>query len=165
MSGTRNELAARRSDLAGKLARAEAEIESVKAEMSERLKGSHADVQRLRTEIGQIDAEISRREASDAMVPTISDHALLRYIERVHGIDVDAMKAALLTDVVVLAIKTGATAVKNEHGSFVIKGSTVVTFKSNDMDRPRTRAVARSAGNSGEARERQHNDWLDGDDE
>jgi hypothetical protein len=137
MSETRSELARRRADLVGKLSRIEAEIASVKAEMAARLEGAQGEAQKLRSEIGQIDAEVSRREALDAIVPTISDHALLRFIERVHGVDVEALKADLLTDAVVLAIKSGATGVKTQHGTFVIKGSTVVTFKTPDMDQPK----------------------------
>lgn len=153
---TRTELTRRRDDLAAKLSAVEADIESVKAEMAVRLKGGHSDAQRLRAEIGQIDAEISRRETRDAIVPSISDHALLRYIERVHGIDVDAMKAALLTETVVLAIKTGATAIKTSEGTFVIKGSTVVTFKGADMDA--RRRVPRNRPDADEA-------WSDADEE
>lgn len=130
---TRAELEIERADLAGKLGTITADIASIKAEMAARLGGVEAEAQRIRSRLGQIDTELRRREANDALVPTISDHALLRYIERIHGVDVDAMKAALLTEAVVLAIKSGATAVKSPAGTMVIKGSTVVTFLDPDM--------------------------------
>lgn len=133
MELTRAQLLDERADLELKLGAIEADIAGVKAEMAARLGGIEGEAQRLRSRLGQINAEISAREANDAMVPTISDHALLRYIERVHGIDVDAMKNALLTETVVLAIKSGATAVKSPAGTMVIKGSTVVTFLDPDM--------------------------------
>ncbi len=133
MAETRAELEIERADLAGKLGTIMADIEATKAEMAARLGGVEAEAQRIRSRLGQIDTELRRREAHDAMVPTISDHALLRYIERIHGVDVEAMKAALLTETVVLAIKSGATAVKSPAGTMVIKGSTVVTFLDPEM--------------------------------
>lgn len=135
---SRTDLQAMADDAQAKLGRAEAEIEAVKAEMAARLAGASGDVQQLRTTLGQVRAEIARREALDAIVPTISDHALLRYIERVHGIDVDAMKAELLTPALVQAIKLGASGMKVADGTFVIKGSTVITFLAPEM-RPKHR--------------------------
>jgi len=90
----------------------------------------------MRTRLGQIDAELARREAADKLVPSVSDHALLRYIERAHGIDIEALRDKVLTPNVITAIKTGASAVKSPIGTMVIKGNTVVTFLDADM-RPR----------------------------
>lgn len=137
MDGTRNELTRDREVLVSKLSRAEADIEAIKSEMAVRLKNVQGEAEWLRSRIANIDAELARREAADAVVPTVSDHALLRYIERVCGVDIEALKDELLTDAVVLAIKSGATGVKTPHGTMVIKGSTVVTFKTDDMDRKR----------------------------
>lgn len=141
MSETRSELQAERDALETRLGSIEAEIAGVKAEMAARLSGVEGEAQRVRTRLGQIIGEISRREAADAVVPTISDHALLRYIERLCGVDIEAMKAELLTDAVVLAIKSGASAVKSSVGTMVIKGNTVVTFKDHEM-RPKRKTRA-----------------------
>lgn len=133
MDGTRTELETERSDLSRKLGAITADISSIKAEMAARLGDIEAEAQRIRSRLGQIDTELRRREASDALVPTISDHALLRYIERTCGVNVEDLKAQLLTDAVVMAIKSGATAVKSPVGTMVIKGSTVVTFLDAEM--------------------------------
>lgn len=130
---TRTELEVERADLTGKLGLIEADIASIKAEMAARMGGVEAEAQRLRTRLGQVQSELARREARDAMVPTISDHALLRFIERSYGVDIEAMKAELLTATVIMAIKAGATAVKSPAGTMVIKGSTVVTFLDPEM--------------------------------
>lgn len=151
MEGTRAELEAERLDLQSKLGSIEADIAGVKAEMAARLGGVEGEAQRLRSRLGQINSEIAAREARDAMVPTISDHALLRYIERVCGVNVEDLKAELLTDAVVLAIKQGASAVKSPVGTMVIKGSTVVTFLDPDM-RPK-RKTKRGM--------RETDDWMD----
>lgn len=135
---TRTELAAIRDETDTKLANVTAEIAAIKAEMSARLSGFNAEEQRLRTTIGQVTNELARREAMDAVVPTITDHALLRYMERVHGIDIAALKADLLNGPLVNAIKAGATAMKTQEGTFVINGSSVTTFLGSDM-RPKRR--------------------------
>lgn len=130
---TRTELIALRSDTQDKLSRVEASIEAIKADLSAQLVGVSTEAQQLRSTLGRVTAEIQRREANDAIIPTISDHALLRYIERVHGVDVDALKAELLTPSLTNAIKSGATGMKTPAGTFVIVGSTVTTFLSQDM--------------------------------
>jgi hypothetical protein len=135
----RTELHELAQDHRGKLARAEAGVETIKAEMAKRLEDVVAAVQRHRSSLGEIESEIRRREARDAIVPSISDHALLRYIERVHGVDVEALKVDLLSDKLVLAIKAGATGLKTSEGTFVIKGASVVTFLGTDM-RPKRRS-------------------------
>jgi hypothetical protein len=134
---TRTELEALATDARDKLGRVDADIEAIKSEMASRLSGLNDEAQKLRTQLGQVNSEIARREARDAMVPTISDHALLRYIARVHGIDTDAMKAALLTEKLVAAIMGGATGMRTPDGTFVINGSTVVTFLAPEMNAKR----------------------------
>jgi hypothetical protein len=135
---SRTDLQGRRADLLTKLSAVSVDIEGIRAEMSVKLLGLESEAQKLRTSLGQIDGELSRREAADNIIPTISDHALLRYIERVYGVDIEAMKAALLTPSVITAIKVGASAVKSPVGTMVIKGSTVVTFLDPEM-RPKTK--------------------------
>ena len=151
MEGTRTQLEAERLDLQSKLGSIEADIAGIKAEMSARLGGVETEAQRIRSRLGQITTELDRRAAQDALVPTISDHALLRYIERVCGVNVENLKAELLTDAVVLAIKQGASAVKSPVGTMVIKGSTVVTFLDPDM-RPKRKAKRGM---------RETDDWMD----
>lgn len=43
--------------------------------------------------------------------PRVSDHALLRYLERVYGLDLNSLRREILTDPVRTAIKAGASAV------------------------------------------------------
>jgi hypothetical protein len=62
-----------------------------------------------------------------AELPGISDHALLRFIERILGIDVDALRGRILTQGVVAAIKAGASAVEVEGVKFVVKRGVIVT--------------------------------------
>ncbi len=132
-TASRTDLHERKADVSAKLGRAEAEIEAIKSEMATRLSGFQAEAQSMRSQLGQIESELSRREARDAIEPNISDHALLRYIERRSGVDMDALRAELMTPALINAVKAGATGLKGPLGTFVIKGSTVVTFLSADM--------------------------------
>lgn len=63
----------------------------------------------------------------------ISDHALLRYIERVCGVDVTELRRIITTEELRLAIKMKATALKTQDCTFVIRNGQVVTVLSPDM--------------------------------
>ena len=65
--------------------------------------------------------------------PRVTDHALVRYIERVHGVNMDKLKENILTDAARLAIKCGARRVKAQDYSLVIVGNAVVTVLAKDM--------------------------------
>lgn len=110
------------------LAKFEAQRSRVEREFQATLDDPHRKLVPLQNDLGQMVSELSRREARDNVVPDITDHALLRYMERIHGIDVDALKAELLTDQLQEAIRSGACKFKTAEGDFVIKGASVVTF-------------------------------------
>ena len=59
--------------------------------------------------------------------PHISDHALVRILERVYGIDIAALKRKVLSDQDRIFIGLGATKIKKGRHYFVIKGKAVVT--------------------------------------
>jgi hypothetical protein len=104
-----------------------AEIEAIKAELRVRLEAVETKLQKVRSTIGAMEAELSRREAMDSIEPSVSDHAVLRYMERVHGIDVEQLRGLILTETVEKAIRAGASAVRVDGMTYVIKGATIVT--------------------------------------
>lgn len=59
--------------------------------------------------------------------PAVSDHALIRYLERVHGIDMDACRDAILTPDAVSAIKAGAHTIKVNGIKFAVRNGVVTT--------------------------------------
>ncbi|TCT41173.1 hypothetical protein EDC90_1007150 [Martelella mediterranea] len=66
-------------------------------------------------------------------IAVVSDHALLRYLERKHGLDVEALRAEIRTacrD----GVRYGAKAVVADGVKFVITDDTVVTC----LERKRT---------------------------
>lgn len=57
----------------------------------------------------------------------VTDHAVLRYLERVKGMDIDAIRREILTPGVVASIKAGATAVIISGTRFQVTDGTIVT--------------------------------------
>lgn len=66
--------------------------------------------------------------------PIISDHAVLRYLERVKGIDVESIRREMDSPALRAAVDMGATSVKLGCGARLrLKGDTVVTVLANWM--------------------------------
>ena len=60
--------------------------------------------------------------------PNVSDHALLRFIERKLEIDIDVVRRGLLTDDVVSAMRLGCKSFKKDGMEIKIQGCTVTTI-------------------------------------
>ena len=71
----------------------------------------------------------------------VSDHAVLRYLERVVGIDVDALRAEIAAT---CARSQGAPIVRVEEVRYLIRGARVVTIISGGR-MPRFDLIARNA--------------------
>jgi hypothetical protein len=59
---------------------------------------------------------------------TVSDHALIRWLERMKGIDMDLVRQKVLSDQQVLAIRCGASAIRSNGHRYVIKDYTLVSI-------------------------------------
>lgn len=57
----------------------------------------------------------------------VSDHAVLRYLERVCGVDVEGIRRGLLTSEVKAAMRLKATSVTIQGVTFRLNGNAVVT--------------------------------------
>lgn len=70
-------------------------------------------------------------ESNTAKAPVVSEHALLRYIQRLYGVDLDEVSSQILTPSTVAAIKTlGSGKYPLEcGGKAVVKGNTVVSIE------------------------------------
>lgn len=94
----------------------------------------------MANEISKIDSEISRR-MRPAPEPRLSDHAILRYIERAYGIDIEAIKAKIMTPTVIQAIKNGASAVTAEGVKFKVVDNTIVTAIIPEVHKAKTKKI------------------------
>lgn len=60
---------------------------------------------------------------------TVSDHALVRWLQRTGQIDPEAVRSVILTPDRIAAIEAGANSIKVCGVEMVVKGQTVVTVK------------------------------------
>ncbi len=70
--------------------------------------------------------------------PSITDHAVLRYLERHYGFDFETVRTGLLSETVKLAARMGARSVKADGGKLILQGTRVVTFVPNRNDKVRS---------------------------
>lgn len=61
-------------------------------------------------------------------IPTVSDHAIIRYLERIKNVDMDAIRAEILTPERASAIRAGACRININGFSFVVKGNVICTI-------------------------------------
>jgi hypothetical protein len=103
------------------------------SERLERLLGeTETAIGDLRARLGQVRVELQRR-LRPSPEPRVSDHALLRYIERVYGVDVDAARSEIMTPAIVTALKSGASAVTVKGIRMVAKEGVIVTVTTDAM--------------------------------
>ncbi|WP_425087013.1 hypothetical protein [Stappia sp.] len=80
------------------------------------------------------------------MPPRVSDHAVLRYIERIYGLDVDAVRRHI-ADEVASAAAAGAITARIRGASYVIRDGVVVTIiNGRQMARGRNKKHRRKLG-------------------
>lgn len=93
---------------------------------------ARAELSRLQPQLNALRNELDRRNRP-APEPRISDHALLRYIERVHQVDLVLLRESILTPSVIGAIQSGASAVTVRGAKFIIKDNVLVTVLGEDQ--------------------------------
>lgn len=75
-----------------------------------------------------------------AIQPECTDHALIRYIERVMGVDVKSIRNEIMTKSVIAAIKNGATAVVVNGYKMPVSGEgKIITVLGRTMSKDRRR--------------------------
>jgi len=57
----------------------------------------------------------------------VSDHALLRYLERVVGLNIDDCKRHMVTPEIADAIKAGCKSIRQGGNTYIIDGGKVIT--------------------------------------
>ena len=98
---------------------------------SERLESIISELQTkvidAQNELKAVRGEIAKRTRIDPE-PRLTDHALLRYLERVEGIDIPAIRSGIMTDKVIAAIKAGASSITVSGAKFKIVDNNLVTI-------------------------------------
>jgi hypothetical protein len=97
-------------------------MEQDSAGLSARIIKAKSDLNRINQHIATLSARGENKEVR------VSDHALLRYIERAMGVDLDEFRAAILTEQNRKAIEfAGDCTIKSNGVEFIVKNRTVVT--------------------------------------
>lgn len=109
--------------LQGQRDRLQIDLDQAKGETAKAL----AFERRIRADLTSTEQRIARISRMDSE-PIVSEHALLRYLERVKGIDLQEISREILTPQRVLAIKAlGTLRINMEGVSFVVRNGVVVT--------------------------------------
>jgi hypothetical protein len=131
------------------------EIEDLKSKIKTihgRISEHQREMTALQGEVAQMEAtrrsllaEVERRSrpADDVR---ITDHALLRYVERVFGIDIDAVRREILTDGVAKGIELGASTITVNGIQFRVKDRSIVTVIGADQKTHRKTSKAHHRG-------------------
>lgn len=80
----------------------------------------------FRNELQLLKAEIARR-VKPAIEPRVSDHAMMRYMERVMGLDIEKIRADILTDNAKAALKLGCSSYSVNSVKFKAKDGVFIT--------------------------------------
>jgi predicted nuclease with TOPRIM domain len=106
-------------------------------ELETRISALNDEAKPLREQLGNIDRQKSKlaternqyveriKELKEK--PRVSDHAVIRYLERKYGFTFEDIRTELLTPTVVSAMNSGVESVKVNGTTLKIKGRTVVT--------------------------------------
>ena len=86
----------------------------------------------LRAAFGEVRSTLAAR-LRPSPEPRCSEHALLRYIERTRNIDIEAIRAEIMTPGIVEALRSGVTAVTVRGVRMVCKEGVIVTVTTDEM--------------------------------
>jgi hypothetical protein len=103
------------------------DLEQEAASVCKTLTALELQVGELRATFQALNAEIAKRKRPSPE-PRLSDHALLRYLERVKGVDVQAARREIMTPSIITAIKAMATTVTVNGARFLVKDGAIVTI-------------------------------------
>lgn len=107
-------------------------------DIDRRIDALKADKKPLTDQIGNIDRTIGKLNAERqghveklmemSAKPRVSDHAVIRYLERKYNFDFESIRDEMLTPVVIKAMEVGADGVQLNGGTLKISGKTITTY-------------------------------------
>lgn len=98
-----------------------------KAVVDRKIAEQRAKAREIDHDIREIEERIKVCKENKDKNIILTDHALLRYIERKYNIDMDKMREEILQPNVIAAIKCGAKALETNGVKFVFDKRTIVT--------------------------------------
>lgn len=110
-------------------------LNTEKKKLIQRKSGVSAQIRSLESEMQSINHRIQEIEAAVASLGkngeiVVSEHAILRYLERVEGLDLSRVRSVLLTDKVKGSVKAlGNCKVGLDDCTVVVRNNTIVTVE------------------------------------
>lgn len=130
-----NDSSAKLKSLHVELEKSKKELITAKAnlqESKEKVKQSQQLVSAIESSISATHAEIKKLEKTEIKCNKllVTEHAILRFIERVYNINIEDVKSKILVDSVLKNHKSfGAGKFPHPNGQVVVRDNTVVTFE------------------------------------
>ena len=97
-------------------------------EIKTQIKPLQSEFSKNENEIKKAKEALKEFERIDSLRPRISDHAVIRYLERKCGYSFEEVRQKLMTEAVMAAIVSGAKTVKHDNMKLVISDKCVVTI-------------------------------------
>lgn len=103
------------------------ELESEVGRLAKEVAALECQLGEIRAHFQSYSAELAKRKRPSPE-PRLSDHALLRYLERVKGVDVESARREIMTPSIVAAVKAMATSVLVNGARFLVREGVIVTI-------------------------------------
>jgi len=107
---------------------AQKELEKLIGILNLELTDINATRRRKAATLSEVQAELTRRKEDARFRPSISDHAILRYLERIGGVDVEGLRTKLLTPELQSAMRSQANKYTCDGITYMLRDNTVVTI-------------------------------------
>jgi hypothetical protein len=103
-------------------------LETFLIKKKEELKPLQKEIAQAQKEFDSLNKIITDMKKKESLNPDISDHAILRYLERVRGFSFDDVRKEILDDSAISSIEAGASKIKRNGFEMIIKDKKVVTI-------------------------------------
>jgi chromosome segregation ATPase len=104
-------------------------LEAESKTLSDEIKGKQKDFSTVTNKIKTLKTKLETIQLSSAE-PIVSEHAILRYLERVRGIDLEEIKKEILDDKAKEHIKFAKSCkIKRSDHTLIVRDNTIVTVE------------------------------------
>lgn len=107
---------------------AQKELERMVGALNIELTAINAERRKRASHLAEVQAELTRRKDDAKFRPSVSDHALLRYIERINGFDIEGLRARIMTPGLLSALRSGAARYTEHDTTYLLRDNTVITI-------------------------------------
>lgn len=114
------------------------DLREIRDDLEARIEALRQDRKPIQEQLSNMDRQLAKLNAELAETrqklkvltesPAVSDHAVIRYLERKYGFSFEDIRKEMLPDPVVSAMRAGVPSIKALGGTLKISGMKVVTY-------------------------------------